>query len=376
MIHSKIHLHWRAQPPCARFRTGVSLHSHTLHSREGLDFISQAARRAPLLASALRRGERDYLRIHAVPLDLSRGWWTPPLGPHDAWTLERSQIESLGMNALVSLTDHDDIEAPTSLQLLEQCRGVPISVEWTVPQGSTFLHLGVHNLPPFQAREFFTRMEQHRHFPDSGRLRQLLADLDSRPETLVVLNHPLWDETGIGAPAHEQVSHGFLDSYGCFIHALEINGLRPLGENRRVVALAKAMQKPLISGGDRHAVEPNAVLNLTNAAVFSEFAEEIRSGWSDVLVLPHYREPHALRIVHNLIDVLRTYERHAKGWRLWSDRAFYRCDDGAVRSLTELFGSRIPAPIAVFVSVLRLFSTPRIQKWLKGAWPSGGEVTL
>ena len=133
MIHSKIHLHWRAQPPCARFRTGVSLHSHTLHSREGLDFISQAARRAPLLASALRRGERDYLRIHGVPLDLSRGWWTPPLGPHDAWTLERSQIESLGMNALVSLTDHDDIEAPTSLQLLEQCRGVPISVEWTVP---------------------------------------------------------------------------------------------------------------------------------------------------------------------------------------------------------------------------------------------------
>jgi len=64
-----IHLQWKAPAVINRFRTGVSLHSHTLHSRETLDFIYRAAAQAPIL-------------------DLSRGWWTPPLGPHDAWLVE------------------------------------------------------------------------------------------------------------------------------------------------------------------------------------------------------------------------------------------------------------------------------------------------
>jgi hypothetical protein len=374
--HSNVHLQWMTPAPSQRFRTGVSLHSHTLHSREGLDFISQAARRAPVLANALRRGEREYFKVHGVHMDLSRGWWTPPLGPHQAWELERSQVEGLGMNALVSLTDHDDIEAPTALQLLEQCRGVPISVEWTVPQDPTFLHIGVHNLPPLHAREIFTRMDEVRRSPQPERVREMLAYLDSLPETLIVLNHPLWDETGIGRAAHERISRAFLDSYGVFIHALEINGLRPLDENRRAVALAKEMDKPAISGGDRHIIEPNAVLNLTNAGTFSEFVEEVRSGWSDVLVLSHYREPYGMRILHNMIDALRTYERHAKGWRVWTDRVFYRCDDGVIRSLTDWFSTGTPVAVSIFVGALRLFSAPPIRKFMKGAWTGGEEVTL
>src|SRR5215472_11911880 len=99
-MRSKIHLHWDEPPLGARFRTGISLHSHTLHSREGLDFISQAARRAPVLAGALRHGERRYLKIYGVPLDLAKGWWTPPLGPHDAWNLEQSQIKKLSLRPL------------------------------------------------------------------------------------------------------------------------------------------------------------------------------------------------------------------------------------------------------------------------------------
>ena len=110
-MSSNIHLHWSARPS-ERFRAGVSLHSHTLHSRESLDFIYVAATRAPLLASVIRWGEGRYQAIHGTELDLSRGWWTPPLGPHDAWALEKSQIEEFGLNAFVSLTDHDNIEGP------------------------------------------------------------------------------------------------------------------------------------------------------------------------------------------------------------------------------------------------------------------------
>src|SRR5262249_25677432 len=143
---TKFHLEWEA-PPSRSFRTGVSLHSHTLHSRESLDFIYAAAAKAPVLKQALVRGDRRFQMRHGEPMNLAQGWWTPPLGPHGAWKLEASQLRKLSLQPLVSLTDHDNIEAPVSLQLLEDSAGAPISVEWTVPVSGTFFHLGVHNLP-------------------------------------------------------------------------------------------------------------------------------------------------------------------------------------------------------------------------------------
>ena len=51
--------------------------------------------------------------VHGSSLDLSRAWWTPPTAPHEAWALERRHIEDrFGRHALVSLTDHNEIEAP------------------------------------------------------------------------------------------------------------------------------------------------------------------------------------------------------------------------------------------------------------------------
>ncbi len=351
-MSSTIHLQWKDAAAAGRFRTGVSLHSHTLHSRESLDFIYHAATRAPILAAAIRHGERIYQQIQGAPLDLARGWWTPPLGAHDAWLLEKSQIEALDQDALVSITDHDNIDAPLSLQVLDECRGTPISVEWTVPFGPTFFHLGVHNLPAGQARALWAEMNNYRQKPDKGRLAELLTALASIDQALIVFNHPLWNERGISQPAHRQVALEFLRRFGPSLHALELNGLRPWKENRDVIALAKAEQMPAISGGDRHALEPNALLNLTNAETFEEFADEVRAGWSSVLVLRHSREQYSLRILHNMMDVLRTYERHANGWLRWSDRVFYLCHDGQTRSLTQLFGERPPAAVALFVGAM------------------------
>ena len=375
-MSSHIHLQWKDAACAGRFRTGVSLHSHTLHSRESLDFIYQAAAQAPVLSAAIQQGERRYYKLHGTRLDLSRGWWTPPLGPHDAWLLEKSQIEMLDQNAIVSITDHDNIEAPVSLQVLDECRGTPISVEWTVPFGPTFFHLGVHNLPPVEARKIWSEIGRYRESPCEAKLRDLLTLLSSLDPVLVVFNHPLWDEKGIGQAQHRAAAQEFLRKFGTFLHALELNGLRPWSENRDVTALAQAVKKPVVSGGDRHAMEPNALLNLTNAANFDEFAEEIRAGWSNVFVLRHYQEAFTFRIVHNMIDVLRTYERHANGWRLWSDRVFYLCDDGCTRSLTELFGERTPAPVALFVGALQFAGEPRVRRFLRGAFSGAQEVTL
>lgn len=372
----RIALQWIAEPPRQRFRTGVSLHSHTLHSRENLDFIYHLARRTPVLAVALRRGERRYEEKHGRSMDLSRAWWTPPLAPHDAFKLERDQIRGLGLDALVSLTDHDDIEAPVSLQVLEECRGVPISVEWTVPFGPAFFHLGVHNLSPAEARLFHQEMESYRKSPREEMVGDILHELAARPRTLIVFNHPLWDEAGIGGEQHAELARAFLRRFGAHLHAMELNGFRPWQENRRVVAFGAAAGKPLISGGDRHTTEPNSMLNLSNAGTFTEFAEEVRAGCSQVLILNHYRQSYGLRILHNLMEALRTYEHHALGWTQWSDRTFYACDDGAVRSLTELFGTRMPLPIRVFVGAMRLASAPQVQWILNGAFQPGEEVIL
>jgi len=375
-MSSTIHLEWKDGAAARRFRTGVSLHSHTLHSRESLDFIYHAAARIPLLSAAIRHGERLYRERHGATLDLTRGWWTPPLGAHDAWLLEKSQIEALDQNAIVSLTDHDNIDAPVALQVLEECRSTPISVEWTVAFAPTFFHLGVHNLPAGRARELWSAMDAYRENPAEQRLAEILSELAAISGTLIVFNHPLWDERGIGQAMHRTAAIEFLRRYGPFLDALELNGLRPWKENRDVVALSRAQEKPVISGGDRHAIEPNALLNLTNAGTFDQFAQEVRDGWSNVFVMRHYREPYAVRIFHNMMDILRTYDRHANGWRLWSDRVFYTWHDGRTRTMTELFGDRMPAAVNLFVGAVHLASAPHFRRALRGIFAGPEEVTL
>jgi hypothetical protein len=372
---TQFHLEWESWPSLL-FRTGVSLHSHTLHSREGLDFIYGIAARVPVLAAAIRRGERKFAEIHGTRLNFKQGWWTPPLGAHQAWSLERVQLTHMDLDPLVSLTDHDDIEAPVSLQLLEQCCGTPISVEWTVPYGLTFFHLGVHNLPPAYARACFEAMQTFRQEPRPALLKEILENLSSMPEALVVFNHPLWDEKQIGQAAHREAAEDFLLHHKQFIHAFELNGLRPWAQNRAVVQFARQYAKPVVSGGDRHGFEPNAVLNLTNAGTFDEFVEDVRDGISDVLILRTYRESHASRIAHNMIDILRTYDQHVHGWKLWSDRAFYQMNDGRVQSLTDWFGDRPPLAVAAFVTALEFASVPRVRRWLRSGFMGREEVVL
>src|SRR5262245_31726263 len=127
------------------FKAVVSLHSHTHHSREVMASLPQYFARIPLVASCFQRQQQMSVERTGDALDLSKGWWHPPVSPRQVFESEVDQIETrFSLSPIVSLTDHDDIAAGIELQAMYAWRRAPISAEWTVPYDDGYFHLGVH----------------------------------------------------------------------------------------------------------------------------------------------------------------------------------------------------------------------------------------
>lgn len=240
MANTTLQFLWQDSGVGRRFGAAVSLHSHTCHSWESLRWLAGFQSHWPALPFVLRLAGWQHRRATGKKLDLARTFWTPPLHPVEALRLEAKQIHDLGLPALVSLTDHDDLESGFSLLLASDSRSAPVSLEWTVPFGPTFFHLGVHNLPPARAREIAAHLYAYTAEPSATRLKEVLDLLNQLPDTLLILNHPLWDEAGIGLLEHTNTLELLLSCCAGWIHALELNGLRSWGENRYVLDLAAA----------------------------------------------------------------------------------------------------------------------------------------
>jgi hypothetical protein len=363
MTRSSLRFAWREPDPARGFASGVSLHSHTCHSRECLAALPRWLSGVPLVSWELHRLMRQYALRHGVPPDLSGAFWTPPMSALAAHDLERRAIvDTLGLPALVSLTDHDTIAARHDL--CESKRDAPISVEWTVPFRTTFFHVGVHNLPPSAADATMRAFTEYQVAASDRALRDLFAWLHAQPGVLTVLNHPFWDQSGIGAESHQKVLQELLDLCAGWVHAVELNGLRSWRENERALDLAAALDLPCISGGDRHGCEPNAIVNLTGAGTFGEFVAEMRAGCSHVLVLPRYREPLQLRVLRTLYDVL--HASGASGRReCWSDRVFYAPGGEAGRPLSAIWPRGAPPVVRLFVTAVSVGGHERVQRPLR-----------
>ncbi|HLK62557.1 MAG TPA: hypothetical protein VKU19_03900 [Bryobacteraceae bacterium] len=356
-ISRDVHCLWREPGVSHRYATGVSLHSHTLHSREYLDFVNRFLRRVPLLRPALDRIENRHLQLAgAPPIRFDRLFWRPPLHPRAAHELEAVQIRNLGLRPLVSLTDHDTIEACAELNAIGTA--VPYSIEWTIPYQETVFHIGVHNLPADQARDLEAAMAAVTASPSHERIAQLMADLHSREEILVVLNHPFFCEHLTEHARHTQLLLQFLGEFGAWIHALELNGLQPAARNLDTIRLAVERGLPVISGGDRHGCEPNANLNLTNASSFLEFVQEIRvEQRSSVLFLPQYRDPALARVIEFIWHVVRNYDE-LEGRRRWMDRVYLQLDSGETVACASLWSSAGPPVIRSAISLIGILASP------------------
>lgn len=353
---------WQQPDISTRFRSGVSLHSHTMYSEESLHGASRFMAAVPYLCRAIRRQEENYARVHGVSLDLRHGFWTPPLTARQAYRLEQKQIErTFGLPGLVSLTDHDDIRAGSQLAVLERFADAPVSTEWTIPFGETFFHLGLHNMPHDGAADMMRELSEYTARPRATRLGELLAMLDGHPDALVVLNHPLWDEKGIGRARHELELQELLRRHGRFVHALEMNGLRTMRENQRVLRMGEEWNLPVVAGGDRHGLEPNAILNLSLATNLAGFIHEVRQeGRSHVVFMPQYRRTQFARVVDTVMDVLRDYPENFEGRRTWPDRVFYRHPESgeAVSFGTVCYGRGMDV-IASLINALRVVDRRR-----------------
>lgn len=358
------------------FTAGVSLHSHTEHSQEKLAQLPRYLEQMPVVSQFLRWERNRYHAKTGRRLDFSRAYWRGPLSAQAAHELERRQIEDLNLRAMVSLTDHDNIDAPLLLQSGNAAGEIPISLECTVPYEQTYFHFGVHNIAPSVAASYMEALAAYTREPRVALLCQLLEILDADPRVLIVVNHPLWDMAEIGSGLLMTLLRQFLRVHGNRVHALEINGLRSWRENLAAVSLANETGHAVVAGGDRHGLEPNAMINVTRAATFDEFVEEIRKDRSsDMLVLPQYREPLALRQLLTAWDAAREHPQFAERER-WDARVFVLCHDGVERPISAVFPDGFtPAWIDPCLNVMGLIASPPIRTAARLAFQASGNAT-
>lgn len=315
-----------------RARSGVSLHCHTELSKELLEFVPHYADKLPVISHFWRKERANWIARTGKDMDFSTGFWSPPMPPESVFEAERRQIEEAGLNPIVSLTDHDCIEANKGINKTVDNSVAPISMEWTVPFEYGFFHVGVHNLPENRADEIaktllaFTFDEEER---SKKSLDELFAMLNELHGVLIVLNHPLWDIELVGETRHRQLLTQFLREHGRWLHALEVNGFRSWSENKAVIEMAEACGLPIVTGGDRHGCQPNTVVNLTNASTFGEFAEEVRHDkHTEIVLMPEYRQPLHSRQLQSFSEILGHYPDFREGRRRWFDRVHFDIGDG------------------------------------------------
>ena len=307
---------------------------------------------------------------HGMRVDYGLSYWTPPAYPRLAFDLESEQIEKLGLAPMVSLTDHDSIQACLSLQSSVSQVDCPVSVEWTVPFGCEAFHIGVHNLPGGRSSEWMQILAAYTLHPSNGQLKEILAALHAEPEVLTVFNHPIWDLYRVGADSHIKMVNEFLRENREWIHAIELNGLRDWNENRAAVQLAEQWNMVLISGGDRHGLEPNANINLTNADCFDQFVHEIRDDKvSRVFFMDQYSHPLKHRILKSAVDAVRHYPQFPAGTQRWDERVYHPDRDGFPQPLSALWpDGTAPRAIRLGIAVVLLMGRGVFFGSLRTAW--------
>ena len=138
--NTRLHILREAADLTATAKTGVSLHCHTEHSKEMLDFVPHYAEKLPIIATFWRMERDKYEGNSGKKIDLSTSYWSPPLAPQSVYDIEKDQINSAGLGAIVSITDHDSIDGTLQVNAQAEASRAPISLEETELLCTNFEH--------------------------------------------------------------------------------------------------------------------------------------------------------------------------------------------------------------------------------------------
>jgi hypothetical protein len=363
---TRLHILSENEDLTAKAKTGVSLHCHTQYSKEMLDFVPHYAEKLPIISYFWKKERDKYLEEQGKGIDFSTAYWSPPMTPHDVYRIEKEQINNAGLEAIVSLSDHDAIDGNLLLNAENKDAKAPISLEWTVPFEDGYFHVGVHNLPKENAVEISKTLIDYTFAPETHsieRLNELFSMLNEMRGVLVILNHPLWDIEMFGKERHEALLKSFIREHGRWIHAFEINGFRTWSENKAVIEMAEALGIPIATGGDRHGCKPNTVINLTKSETFEEFVDEIRvDKRSEVVLMPEYKQPLHSRQLQSFSEILKLYPEFPEGRQKWFDRVHFDTGDGyGVRQLSVHWKRGGPTWLRWAIWTLGVLGSPRVR---------------
>jgi hypothetical protein len=362
---TRLHILHEAKNLSQEAKTGVSLHCHTEHSREMLDFVPHYAEKFPIISYFWKKERDKYLETEGKGIDFSTAYWSPPMTAQEVYNIEKTQINETGLEAIVSISDHDSIDANLSINEETDNSKAPISLEWTVPFEYGFFHVGVHNLPKDRAIEITKTLLDYTfgENPTNEKLHEMFSMLNEIPQVLVILNHPLWDIEMVGKERHETLLKHFIKEQGKWIHAFEINGFRTWSENKAVIEMAEALGIPIVTGGDRHGCKPNTVVNLSNSNTFEEFVEEIRvDKRSEVVLMPEYSQPLHSRQLQSFSEILKLYPEFPEGRQKWFDRVYFDIGDGeGLRKLSVHWRRGGPRWLRWAIWTLGVLGSPRLR---------------
>jgi hypothetical protein len=288
--------------PSPEFASVVCLHTHSCYSKEdlaGLNWVVELGYMLPF------KGLLQWsFGLAGIPdLDYGQLGYYPPFRPHEIWRMETENARRLSVDRLLlAITDHDEVAG--SLELRQQnpdySERIALGEEFTIRYDGHVFHLGLSGLPEDRLPQVAASL---RASAGSGHLDAVFEQLDSLG-CLVVLNHPLitWSRTPTEVPAL-----GLLRRYGWAIGALELNGMRSMAENLRVMELARQVNKPLVGGGDSHLLMPSSALSASRATTYAEFIAEVRSGWGRPLVTREYFSPLRWRMSLRVLSFIAQY---------------------------------------------------------------------
>jgi hypothetical protein len=104
------------------------------------------------------------------------------------------------------------------------------------------------------------------------------------------------------------------------------------------------------------------MINVSNAATFSEFVGEIRDGHSEIVIAPEYSIPLPSRQLASIAQILGNYQHFPDGRKLWSERVYFDGTDGdGLKTLAEHWNGREPLWTRIALRALAVLSHPLMR---------------